>query len=710
MVVAMPHHDSDRDHGSSVLAGAIEDMFIISEFYPCATWSDEYFAISNIGESYGDLEGWSVSDGEGYLKFCRSLSVAPGDTFTVSWNGTSFSDAFGRSPSISVDEPDPLGSVVLNGTFRLSDAGDSMTLFSPSYVAVDFVAYGSCNATSPIWTGEPIPNIKRGEVVKRVLVGGAFRDSDSPTDWMHFREFRYGYTEFSPKGFTVGRGNLTAFTSPDSSLDVVLESIDSATDRISLCTYEFSSVPITAALLRAGSRDVDVRILTDGSPAGGVDDREIACLSVLASYGIDVRTVRGNSSRGVVQHVGEVHAKYMVVDHRDSIVLSENMVEQGVPTDKLFGNRGWGVKVRSDGLADSLEMIFEDDSRSSRADVVPWTSDARWNRSASLPKSPTTYHVKGMLAPLASSASATVTVYLSPDCSVNEPYLCGLLDRTSRFEAEQFQADLYWEDRWTERTQGNPILDEVLSALRRGGSAKLLFDSSWFNIERNGRVVNSMFENATLAGLHGEFALLDPDSPIESLHNKGAIIDGRYVLVSSNNWVCASFSRNRELGLLIDCQEMARYFSEAFAFDWIPDDTPPTVDAGENRTILVGEAVLLSSNLSSDDRAIAGFYWDADGDGEPESRNRSIEFVGIAPGSFTVLLIVEDAWGNLATDEVTIMVLAVEGPDREGRHSLARTLGWTVPLVVGGAILFVRWRRRRISADDPRKLNHSRRS
>jgi hypothetical protein len=285
-----------------------------------------------------------------------------------------------------------------------------------------------------------------------------------------------------------------------------------------------------------------------------------------------------------------------------------------------------------------------------------------------------------------------------------------LLDRTSRFEAEQFQADLYWEDRWTERTQGNPILDEVLSALRRGGSAKLLFDSSWFNIERNGRVVNSMFENATLAGLHGEFALLDPDSPIESLHNKGAIIDGRYVLVSSNNWVCASFSRNRELGLLIDCQEMARYFSEAFAFDWIPDDTPPTVDAGENRTILVGEAVLLSSNLSSDDRAIAGFYWDADGDGEPESRNRSIEFVGIAPGSFTVLLIVEDAWGNLATDEVTIMVLAVEGPDREGRHSLARTLGWTVPLVVGGAILFVRWRRRRISADDPRKLNHSRRS
>jgi hypothetical protein len=709
LVLPMPHHDT-ACRGQTVQADEDGCLFVISEFYPCATCGDEYFVISNLGNSYGDLEGWGVSDGEGSLMFCRSLSVAPRGSFTVSWNGTSFRAAYGVSPSMSVDELYSQGSAALNGTFRLGDSGDSITLFSPQHAAVDFVAYGSCNATSPLWTGDPVPSVKRGEVARRIRVGGAFRDSNDATDWTHFREFRYGYTEYLPKSFTVGQGDLTAFTSPDSSLDVVLETLDGATDSISICTYEFSSTPIATALWKATSRGVVVRVLVDGSPAGGMDDDEIICLSVLAAEGVDVRTVRGNSSRGMVQHVGEVHAKYLIVDHIHSIVFSENLVEQGVPTDRLFGNRGWGVRIGSQELASALELIFEDDSRASRPDVVPWTSDARWNRSATLPAFPTTYHYEGMIAPLTLNEPATVSIYLSPDCSITEPYLSGLLRLARSLEAEQFQADLYWEDRWTASEQRSPILGEILSELRRGGSTRLLFDSSWFNLERNGEVVSSMFENATLAGMDGQFALLDSSSPIESLHNKGAIIDGRYLLVSSNNWVCASFARNRELGLLVDSKEISMYFSEAFALDWLPDKTPPTVDAGQNRTILIGEVALLSSNLSSDDRAIAGFYWDTDGDGEAESRNRSVEFLGIVPGSFTVMLIVEDAWGNRATDEVTIVVLALDGPGRDGKDSFVRGLGWAVPLVVGAGILFVRWRRGRVSSGDSRKLNHSRRS
>ena len=710
LVVAMPHHDGSTCERSSASAMPEAHGFLISEFYPSATCDDEYLVISNCGDSTRDLQGWSVTDGEGCILFFGALPVAPRSSCAISWNGTSYRNVFDLPPRVAVDEPDPRSSLVLNGTFRLGDSGDSVTLLSPQNTPADFVAYGSSNATSPLWTGEPIPNIKRGEVVKRISDGATLIDTDDATDWMHFREFRYGYTEHPTTSYSIGAGNVTAFTSPDSTLDVVLDTIDCATKSVSICTYEFSSVPVSLALLRADSRGVVVRLLLDGSPVGGMDPDEIACLSVLVSDGIDVRTVRGNSSKGAVAHLGEMHAKYLVVDHAISIVMSENLVEQGAPTDRLFGNRGWGISVNSHELARAIELILEGDSRTTRPDVVSWTADERCNRSASLPASPTTNHSKGIAAPLTSSESATVTVYASPDCSPVRPYLCAMLEYARSLEAEQFQADLFWEDRWTSCARTSPILDDIIESLKRGGSARLLLDSLWFNLVENSEVIESMSENATLAGMDGQFALLDSISPIQGLHNKGAVIDGRHVLVSSNNWVYASFARNRELGLMIDSPEIAEYFSAVFALDWIPDTSPPIADAGQDRTISVGEKTLISGNRSWDDRAIASFSWDTDGDGEPESRNQSVEFVGACSGTYHVLLTVEDAWGNKATDDVTVSVLALNWPEPGPGGSFARALGWTVPLVLGAAILFARWRRGRNVMGGPRKLNLGRRS
>lgn len=53
-----------------------------------------------------------------------------------------------------------------------------------------------------------------------------------------------------------------------------------------------------------------------------------------------------------------------------------------------------------------------------------------------------------------------------------------------------------------------------------------------------------------------------------NVHNKGIIVDGRSVLVSSANWSPSGALRNRDAGLIMHDPEIAAYFEGVFDFGW----------------------------------------------------------------------------------------------------------------------------------------------
>lgn len=64
-----------------------------------------------------------------------------------------------------------------------------------------------------------------------------------------------------------------------------------------------------------------------------------------------------------------------------------------------------------------------------------------------------------------------------------------------------------------------------------------------------------------------------------NVHNKGIIVDGETVLISSANWSGDGVLRNRDAGLIIEDAEIAGYYADVFLHDWdnrasafIPDD------------------------------------------------------------------------------------------------------------------------------------------
>src|SRR3989442_849967 len=128
----------------------------------------------------------------------------------------------------------------------------------------------------------------------------------------------------------------------------------------------------------------------------------------------------------------------------------------------------------------------------------------------------------------------------------------------------------------------SPFLEAAFAAARRGVTVRILLDGSWASVEAdsgtNDDVLERINRRATDQRLPLEVRLLEPRGSIERLHNKGAVVDGRAVLVSSMNWALGSATENREVGLILDDPVLARTFEISFDADW---DGRPTsgVDA-----------------------------------------------------------------------------------------------------------------------------------
>ncbi len=636
---------------------------LIWEFYPAAVAGDEYVKLRSTADEDVSLRGWSLTDGEGTLELSSDSVICPGREISISFNSSSYTAAYGACPDFALDRPDLSAGIESTGSFRLSDSGDSLTLMDPDGQEVDSVFYGEVVITSSHWEGTAIDTPRAGEVFRRLSVDDAATDTDTSADWQPFREFRYGYTDHSPYEVEVAPGCLCAFVSPDCALDVILDRVDSAADGMLLCSYEIQSPTLCKHLLRALERDVKVEILVDGSPIGGMSSAQMASLSALAAAGADVRVVTGTLRDGVVRHFSALHSKYMVFDMEDVVVLSENFVGSGLPVDKVFGNRGWGVAVKSAELAGYLSGVFRDDSRDSRRDIIHWIDDERFDPSAEPHLDERTRHAVGLLSPLTCTSAAYVTLYVSPDSSKASPFICDVMDSARDVVVEQLQADLLWDTRWSTGGSASPLLSKLLGLLREGATCRMLLDSSWYNVERNEGVAAAMTAVSSVEGLEGSFRTMHEGSPITVLHNKGVVLDGAVTVVSSNNWVYASFARNREVAAVVQSSEVAGYFLRAFEMDWVPDVSPPVATLPTETVVRSGERALLSADGCSDDRLIADYVWDIGADGVVDGRGPELSFLALVPGAMEVSLTVVDAWGNSATATVTVRVVAEHLPD-----------------------------------------------
>ncbi|WP_049939579.1 phospholipase D-like domain-containing protein [Natronomonas pharaonis] len=359
----------------------------------------------------------------------------------------------------------------------------------------------------------------------------------------------------------------TAFVLPDSP-DLVEASLSGTENRLWLAGYTFGSDSIADTLVAAANRGVDVRLLLDGAPVGGMTDRQARLLDRLTAAGVDVRLLAGDHSR--YRHH---HPKYALADDR-SLVTTENFKPAGTGG---MSSRGWGVRLDDEATADELAAVFESDW-SWRA-ATPW-QEYRAGRSF-VDGDPALGGFEKRHAPETVSVNSA-TVLTAPDNADDE--LVSMLDAAEeRILIQQVRID----------SRENRLLRAAVRAADRGVPVRIHLADSWYVEDDNAALAEWLTDRAATDDLPLDVRIDDP-AGYDKIHTKGVVVDDTAV-VGSLNWVRTAKAENREVLVALRGEPAADYYAAVFDDDWHGDDgaSSRSVPAGILGAVAVGIAVAL---------------------------------------------------------------------------------------------------------------------
>ncbi|WP_049903107.1 phospholipase D-like domain-containing protein [Halococcus agarilyticus] len=456
-----------------------------------------------------NLTGWTLSDGE------TNVSL-PNTTMEGRIAVTAAPNATANLTDASI--------VGVNESVSLANGGDEVMLRDGERV-VDEMTY------------EDAPETERYN-----------RTADGWT-WEHL-----GATNFS--AVRTGPATVRAFVLPDAPA-VPIDVLESADRRILLAGYTFSSERAAAALERATERGVEVRVLVDDAPVGGMTVRQAELLDRLTSAGVAVEVIGGERARYDYHH-----PKYAVVDDR-VLVMTENWKPSGIGG---RSSRGWGTVVQSSRTAAELAETFRADV--DWRDTVSWrayrtneTFETEPAASGSYPTrfEPKTVDVDG------------VQLLTAPDNA--ERVLVDRIDRADE-SVEIIQASI--------GSRRQPLLRAAIRAAERGVDVRILLSSQWYSEEENSALADWLNRKAEAENLTLDAKVADPGDRFEKIHAKGVIIDREAAVVGSLNWNNNSADQNREVAVVLEGTEAGEYYGKVFDADWeggdggsgIGDDSP----------------------------------------------------------------------------------------------------------------------------------------
>ena len=543
------------------------DHVIISEFFPDTyTYrdADEYIAIFNPTENPIDISGWKISDTEANITFPKGSLIAENQKLYITKNAVSFKKENQITPDFEYGETNLNITQMAGGKLQLRNAGDELLLSDIEGNLIDVVIYGDSSYAGEGWLGSTIGKAYEGVIFERDNINeietrydtDLLSDTNSKKDWDDLRTYRLGQSHLPLASFNF-TGTVHVFTSPDSSYKKVTEAIDSANNSIYLCSYEFDNQEIAKHIINAIRRGVDVKILLEGDPVDEISEESNFITNEIAKAGGKVYFMIENET--VHDRYRYIHAKYMLIDNKKTLITTENFKLTGIPKDNSFGNRGWGLIIEDVNVTSYFLNVFEDDcggrdifsekpKEFTVGKKVEEVQKGNYDASFSSKKIYGNFEVIPVIA---------------PDTSLKNETVLGLLNSAkSSIYIEQNYIHKKWD------YGPNLYLEAVIDAARRGVEVRILLDKSWYNTKSNSEIISYINQLAEDEELDIEARFLREDLHVDKLHTKGVIVDQNITFISSINWNENSPTQNREVGVILVNHEVANYFTEIFINDW----------------------------------------------------------------------------------------------------------------------------------------------
>jgi cardiolipin synthase A/B len=479
-------------------------------------------------EGSGSLDGITLEDGEGVLAFPPGHQIS--GRITIAAEGSAFLSTYGIPPDFEVRNTTAgIPDMHHRGMFALANRADQLIL-----------KQGNRTIQEVRWP-EDVAS-REGQI--HYLENGT---------WDPRPRFP-GQSRFAPDAFSGV--TLSAFVSPEGARGVLLGAIRNATLEILVSVYELQDAGIARELAAAEKRGARVEVLLEGGPAGGISPAGQGAALILNRSGIPVYLMASSDTAHARYRF--THAKVVVLDGSRVVVGTENLNPTGYPPAGGTGNRGWGVLIDDPETARYFRGVYLHDR--SGGDILPFTTagEVQYWEQVTWEESP---HVS--LGPR-TCQDAIVRPVLAPDTSFLVEELIAGANRSVDIEVASIRNST--GDRL------NPYLLAAIDASRRGAAVRILLDGSSYGTggdEDNDEMAAVIAGIARREGLPLEVRVGWPaDLGVRCIHNKGVIVDGERVLVSSINWNENSPAFNREAGVIIEHPGVAGYFTEAFTQDW----------------------------------------------------------------------------------------------------------------------------------------------
>ena len=541
----------------------------------------------------GDVSSLVLTDLDGLRDFlCPApLTLSQGDVFRVYYGeGSNETDAAGDLDGDDIRELYSTGVAPTSTT-------DSVALMNGMEVldALAWCSEGSLNSgeisdlefliSEGAWHGndsESCVNItllgsKHGLQSKEDA--GKFVDNNTKDDWEITGEIKNDIPlrEFNLTTFS-DVASVTCAVSPDSCFWTIAGLLENATESIDIEVYIFDNYKIAEKVLAAMERGVTVRILLEGSPVGGIPDMEKYIMELVHDNGGEVRYIITNSGAGIQERFVNVHSKFVVVDGRLTFITSENFRDDSINYYGTRGNRGWSVVVESADVAAYFGDVFDYDFSPTSPDSYPFTPGDEVYGGPEKGFDPSKYgprkgkHVK-VFGKQSYGDEISVTPILCPDHTGNLAAILPLIESAEDYVwAQQHSVNDDWKD--GSKYIDNRYLDALYDAARRGVEVRLQLDETWKASNDHWEIINTTNEIAERENLNmvAKFSAAKAQN-MQLVHNKGIIVDGEKVLVSSVNWATNSIYNNRETGVIIENRDVAGYFAKVFQMDWGENNT-----------------------------------------------------------------------------------------------------------------------------------------
>lgn len=512
---------------------------------------NEYVCIVNAGNEEVNLSGWYITtqpwkraDKQNKIIF-PCIYIKPSERIYITQNATSFKKETGFEPDFEYYNCSSIPDLERRGSFIMSNRGGTVCLKDDYNHTIDAIVYGDLNYIEG-WNGKPVENVEEGVILKRKDL----QDTNTSIDWEYNRTFVIGQSNF--KAWRGKVDKAIAFCSPDCSYDVVSHEIKNAEEML-INVYIFTN-PFIAEILN--SSNAEIKLFLDGNVIGGIPMEERWIAYMLSKKG-EVRYMLKDEDNGIYKRYNYNHAKYVIYDDR-CIIQSANFVKSGIPVDNTYGNREWGIVLESKNLSSFLTQVFEYDWNPSFQDSILFDEESfthgkppsDFSISYSIPKG----DYIPVFSPFYFNSSFNATLILSPDNAEEQ-----IMEMIDSAENEILVEQAYIQKEWSKGI--NPFLKKLIEKNESGVSVKLI-------LNYNPRYKSTSSMNKETINFLNEKKISAKLKECLEVHNKGMIVDGSKVLISSINWGENSVRNNREVGVIIESEEIASYFEKIFWYDW----------------------------------------------------------------------------------------------------------------------------------------------